>query len=465
MTNKVVFIFADDMRKDMLKFMPFVNSVLKAQGTSFENAYCNVPICNPARITFLLGQNALKTNRYQNDEQQAWGSVGDQFTYSDAIPNWLKAVTPTVTTGAFGKMPNGYRSTVSQPGWDTWNIYWANEQQPYDWAITTNNTGAFTTPGVHHLNYLKNKVKDFLNVNSLDRFAWWCTTNPHVSQLQTNFKNHALPSTQSMFNWYEWPIDQLTSQEISAGVVGNTLTTPSWIRHQYGFFKDQQAQIRVAAIGQIKECYDLDAAVKSLYDSVDLSDTTFIFSSDGGVFHGEHRSGNSLGSSKDSPYSPAANIPLIIKGPGFPAGQKCYTAVSLADVTATISDIFNAVPTIPQDGTSLLEIISKRDSNRGVLYQRRGKQNWNNGYEHPDASGIFTETHKLIRYKEFTGHFGPNSTTSLQANFTTTPYDEYEMFDLRTDPREKVNLAWNGGEYLTKRNELEAKLDLLLATI
>ena len=55
---------------------------LSANGTVFENAYCNSPICLPSRMSFLTGQYVHEINAWDNgavlsDKIQ---TMGDYFT-------------------------------------------------------------------------------------------------------------------------------------------------------------------------------------------------------------------------------------------------------------------------------------------------------------------------------------------------------------------------------------------------
>ena len=51
-----VFIIADDMRKDDLKYMPKTRSLLASQGMSFSNAFVSNSMCCPNRATIMRGQ-------------------------------------------------------------------------------------------------------------------------------------------------------------------------------------------------------------------------------------------------------------------------------------------------------------------------------------------------------------------------------------------------------------------------
>src|SRR5215211_6545278 len=52
----IVFILADDMRKDDMEFMPKAHSLLGEQGMGFRNAFVSDPLCAPSRSSIMRGQ-------------------------------------------------------------------------------------------------------------------------------------------------------------------------------------------------------------------------------------------------------------------------------------------------------------------------------------------------------------------------------------------------------------------------
>ena len=53
--KNVLFILTDDMTFSELSAMPNVQSLLAAQGTSFNEAYVSFPLCCPSRATLMSG--------------------------------------------------------------------------------------------------------------------------------------------------------------------------------------------------------------------------------------------------------------------------------------------------------------------------------------------------------------------------------------------------------------------------
>ena len=54
-------IVADDMRYDHLQYMPKVRRHIQDPGSTFTQARCNVPLCQPSRVGFFTGQMSSTT--------------------------------------------------------------------------------------------------------------------------------------------------------------------------------------------------------------------------------------------------------------------------------------------------------------------------------------------------------------------------------------------------------------------
>src|SRR5829696_9383909 len=61
-----VFILADDMRKDDLRYMPKTRSALGDKGMSFSNAFVSNALCCPTRATIMRGQYSHNTGVWTN---------------------------------------------------------------------------------------------------------------------------------------------------------------------------------------------------------------------------------------------------------------------------------------------------------------------------------------------------------------------------------------------------------------
>jgi hypothetical protein len=145
----------------------------------------------------------------------------------------------------------------------------------------------------------------------------------------------------------------------------------------------------------------------------ELRDTLVLFTSDNGFMHGEHRRENE----KVLPYEESIRTPLLMRGPGVPRGRRDRRLVANVDVTATIVDAAGAVPGRLLDGRSLLPLLADPTLQwgRDVLLENGNGANTVGPYR-----GIRTTRFKYVRHLS-TG--------------------EYELYDLKKDPYELVNLG------------------------
>src|SRR5215211_7007771 len=98
----IVFILADDMRKDDLKYMPKTRSVLKTKGMSFENAFVSNLLCCPSRATIMRGQYSHNTGVWSNGGANGgWQVYRVNSLEQDNVATRLKAA--GYRTALFGK--------------------------------------------------------------------------------------------------------------------------------------------------------------------------------------------------------------------------------------------------------------------------------------------------------------------------------------------------------------------------
>lgn len=423
MTN-VVLIYADDLRADLLPWMPFTNGTLRREATHFTACRLNVPVCQAARAGLLTGQYALNNDVYDNG---TWG-----LTDADLFPAWL--ATAGVDCAAFGKMPVGYGAAAIPTGWSTWRRFTtATDQEKYAPDVfdgtTTTSVGGWAT------DYLATEVDTFIAGATEPFFVSVTPSAPHVRI--DNFFCQPHPDRLSTLSWLRWPFT----------LEADVSDKPTRISTLDPFDAVQRQQARARIRNQVREARDLDALVESIYASLVsadvLDDTLFVFTADGGVFYGEHRLGRAGGdfypSAKDEPYDAAAKVPLLVRGPGFNANRTVAVPTTGQDVTALLVDTFAATPTVSIDGISLATIAATPGDHtaRHLLYEKDTPSG-------DRANGIVTQTRKLIHWVDETGD------------------DEWEAYDLDTDPDEHANWANDAGRS-AERSALEADLAALLA--
>ena len=121
---------------------------------------------------------------------------------------------------------------------------------------------------------------------------------------------------------------------------------------EHGFNADTVRLIRRIYFAMIAEVDEMVGEVLTALSETGLGDTTHvIFTSDHGEMAMEHRQFY-----KTSHYEPSAHIPMIVAGPGIPAGGEAEAPVSLVDIYPTLMEIAGAEGPQDLDGHSLLTL-------------------------------------------------------------------------------------------------------------
>jgi N-acetylglucosamine-6-sulfatase len=170
---------------------------------------------------------------------------------------------------------------------------------------------------------------------------------------------------------------------------------------------------------------NLGRLFQQLEESGELDNTLIVYTADQGFMLGEHDYQD-----KRWMYEESLRMPLLIRYPQtIRAGQKLDAIIENVDLGPTLLEFADAeVPNTAQGRSflSLLETGKEPDGWKQEAYYRY----WMHMAHHdnPAHLGIRTKTHKLIYY------YGCN----YNGGYQTPP--GWELYDLREDPHETVNL-------------------------
>lgn len=133
------------------------------------------------------------------------------------------------------------------------------------------------------------------------------------------------------------------------------------------------ARVHAALAGYFGLCSFVDdnigKVLRALEDSGLADDTTILYTSD----HGDNLGARGLWG-KSTMYEEAVGVPMILAGPGIPAGIRRSTAVSHIDVRPTITEIVGGGGTAasPLPGHSLIGVAQSSDCNRTIFSEYYG---------------------------------------------------------------------------------------------
>ena len=115
---------------------------------------------------------------------------------------------------------------------------------------------------------------------------------------------------------------------------------------------------------------DLVATVVGALDETGrLDDTYVVYTSDNGFHMGQHR----LFIGKTTAYEEDIRVPMAVRGPGVPAGQRLGQMVLNNDLAPTFAAIAGVEPPSFVDGRSFLKLLTKPETpwRRSFLIERR----------------------------------------------------------------------------------------------
>jgi arylsulfatase A-like enzyme len=160
---------------------------------------------------------------------------------------------------------------------------------------------------------------------------------------------------------------------------------------------------------------DLVAAlVATLRNTGQLANTTVLYSSDNGFFQGEHR----IPEDKRRAYEEAIRAPLVMRGPGIPAGRVVRELTANVDFAPTFADLADAAPPGFVDGRSLVPLFSGAPP-------ARWRQSLLLESQPPEVNSIYLAYAGLR--------------TAQRQSFVLYDSGEAEYYDLRLDPYQLQN--------------------------
>jgi arylsulfatase A-like enzyme len=456
----VLVIMTDDARNDDLQFMPHVRHLIGDHGVRFTNTFSPQPLCCPARASFITGEYSHNHHVWSHAAPFGFQALHDRST----LPVWLNDA--GYDTSFLGKYLNGYgvqRLRNGQPslryvppGWTDWRgsvdggvaAGSALDGGTYRYFDTTLNDNGRLTPhqGVYQTSLLGRLTRESLRrqvASPRPFFSWVSFVAPHHGGpaeaddpkpvLRANgttqvFRNPARPKR--VWGRFDKRIRHAPGYRGEADVADK----PFFIRDLPRLTKAEQLGVREDARQRAEALSLVDAQVARIMSTLratgQLDDTYVLFTSDNGYFLGEHR----MPQGKILPYEPSLRVPLLIRGPGIPAGQVRTDPFTMIDFAPTILAAAGVRGPSTIDGTSLLGVAEHGDRgwDRGILTET-GPRAVSEDAEESDNFLVRAAGPSPLRFSQ-----GVRTGDYLYVEHASR---ERELYDLRSDPRELTNLV------------------------
>ena len=328
-----VFILADDMRKDDLKYMPKTRSLLGDQGMRFENAFVSHALCAPSRATIMRGQYAHNNGVWSNSSTDSpststggWEAYQDKGNEADNVATRLNGA--GYRTGLFGKYMNRYTNITTVPrGWDRWfAVSTIGDPEYFDYDVNVDGTKRHfgTDEGDYVTDVLSRNTTAFVGASAsqgVPFFAYVAPIAPHAPATPAPRDAHAY--------------DGVKGPRLSSFDERDVSDKPLWIRNLPSLTPDKIAAIddrherRVESLQAVDDL--VGGVVGKLREAGVLSNSYVFLTSDNGFHHGEHR----IPEQKWRPYEEDVKVPLLVRGPGVRAGSTTYKPALNTDYLPT----------------------------------------------------------------------------------------------------------------------------------
>ena len=376
----LVVVMTDDQTVSELAGMPHTRRLIGAKGVRFDRSYVSFPVCCPSRATYLTGQYAH--NHGVMGLYPPTGGYG-RFDKRNALPVWLQRA--GYHTAHLGKFLNGYGDQEPAdvpPGWSDWHA--TVDYSTYSmWGYTINHNGRLRTygrpfvetPRLYQTDVIARKAESIVERQAGEGDPLFLSVNflgPH----------HESRSIQRRSGWLVRPAPRHRGAFASAALPRaasfneqDMSDKPRFLRRRARLLRSRDvativrdSRARRAALLSVDE--GVARIVAALRRTGELANTYVLFTSDNGYMQGEHR----VRSGKMLPYDPSTRVPLLIRGPGIPAGRATSELVANTDLAPTLLDLAGARPGKTLDGRSLVAFARSPGirTKRAILHETGG---------------------------------------------------------------------------------------------
>jgi iduronate 2-sulfatase len=409
---------------------------LASRGVRFDRAFCNYPVCNPSRTSFLSGRYPEST-QVLNNATDPRSELGKAYQF---LPEYFK--THGYFTAGIGKVAHGgFSDAVS------WDVV-ADPQRPGKGqddderlarAQRRNAGGAQTTGG---------KKKLAAQADEATTFAWEATANDDAEEpdgktarrvaalieehkegpffIAAGFHKPHVPHTAPKKYFDRYPPEKIPLIDEPAA---HDKQIPAIAQNNKYAPDFTAAQARATISHYFAATTFMDVQVGILLETLDRLDlwksTIVVFIGDHGWHFGEHGGYWAKGSLFDE----SARAPLIVAAPSFKANAATSGLVEFVDIYPTFTELAGLPAPSGLQGQSFAQLLSDP--------QRPGKR------------AIFTVVSRqrslgrAVRAEKFTYIEWPDGSTQL--------------YDSNQDPKEYVNLSQDPA-YAQTKAELKSVL-------
>jgi arylsulfatase A-like enzyme len=427
----IIFIVTDDLDAASASKAPSLKGYMADKGLTFDNAFVTSALCCPSRATILTGQyphnhlvrsnvppvGGFKKFRELGRERSTLATRLDDAGYETAL---------------FGKYLNGYgkigRNHVPA-GWDEWYGAVENTQLNQNGQLVTYQADTYLDDALSGL------AQDFVRRQERKDAPFFVYLSVHAPHAP------AKPALR-----HESLYEDLRAPRTPSFDEADVSDKPGWVRN-LSLDSAEEKRIdelyskrlkTIAALGEM-----IGGLLRTLEQTGKLDNTYLVLTSDNGYHMGQHR----LGLGKQSAYEEDIRVPLMIRGPGVPAGVSRDEMVLNNDFVTTFADLAGLPPQAYVDGRSFASLLDKRQGNDPASWRTAFEiRRWDNKKDEASYRAVTpVPPYRAVRTQRY-----------LYVEYEA---GEHELYDLGKDPYELHNLYDSADPDLIA--QLDSRLDAL----
>jgi arylsulfatase A-like enzyme len=386
---------------------------MASRGVLFRSAFCNQPVCAPARASIFTGQYPSRHGVWKNalglDENATTlaGTLRQHGYSANYIGKWH--LSPQTRPEQAGPVPPANRGGFL----DLWEAANALEHtsHAYEGDLFDGDGKPIHFSGVYRADFMTQRAQRFLRSA---RSPFFLT----LSYLEVHHQNDS-----DTFD----PPKEYKSRYANAFIPHDLRPYPgSWPSQIADYFACVAKMD--AVVGDIR---------KTLAETGLDRNTILMFVSD----HANHFKTRNT-EYKRSPHEGSIHVPLIVEGPGFNRGMHVSELVSQVDLMPTLLEAVGVAVPGTVEGHSLMPLVEKRAGP------------WRNEVYFQMAEFV---TGRGLRTPQYTYAVMAPKQPGWKAVPGVERYVEYVLYDNYADPYQAVNLAGRA-EYRTVAEELRQRL-------
>ena len=418
--TNVLFLICDDLNTDLGCYgHPQVKTPnidrLAAQGTRFEHAYCQFPLCGPSRASFMAGLYPDQTLIHRN-----------AIYLREHLPN-VKTMSQMFRDAGYFATRIGKIYHYNVPK----NIGTSGHDDPFSWNYTINPRGRDVEdeplifslqPGSFGgtLSWLaadgtdEEQTDGIIATETIEQLQRYAREDRAFFLAVGLFRPHT-PFVAPKKYFEQYPLDSIAVPQLPEGYLD---TIPEPARKSVQRKKEQINLADDLARQAIQSYYAsitfADAQVGRILDGLEASglaeNTVVVFTSDHGYHMGEHGHWQ-----KTTLFENAARVPLIISSPAARAkGEVAETPAEMVDFYPTLAELCGLTPPDTVSGVSLAAALD----DPSAMPRESALTQYANGY-----------SLRTVRYR--------------YTEWGEDGVEGAELYDHKSDPAEMNNLAGN----------------------